>query len=424
MERMTGSRAIFHALVLGAIGGCAANPPATRVAATAATGAEHAVDLTHTLDERFPFIPVPGITFPFGLAPIATLDAHGVAANRWQIHEHLGTQIDAPSHFAKGGRSLEQLRTEELRAPLAVIDIRARAQRDADAQVTVADLLDWERAHGPLPPGAAVVMNSGWQAHVGDAARYIGLDAAGVKHFPGFSLESLEFLLRERNIWGVGVDTISFDPGNDGKYLGHRALLGADKLALEAVANLDRVPAAGAMLDIGAVKVRGATGGPVRLVARWTGPAVAIPIDGAWRSAAPEPMPAAANGDVNWLWREFEFADGRWTIRFVVFDDAERRVALLSGENAGRFDIVARDGVAPAEFGFDSRRLTPRSETMARALSAAGCGNGVSTAGGSTWVSALRTAICARRRNARRARGRRCAARIVVRASCPWARPR
>jgi kynurenine formamidase len=285
MERMTGSRAVFHALLLGTIAGCATPVPEVRTAVAAGT-VEHAVDLTHTLDESFPFIPVPGITFPFGLTPIATLDVHGVAANRWQIHEHLGTQIDAPSHFVKGGRSLEQMRIEELRAPLAVIDIRARARLDRDAQVLVADILEWERANGPLPAGAAVIMNSGWAAYVADPARYIGLDGTGVKHFPGFSLECVEFLVRERRIWGVGVDTISFDPGNDGKYLGHRALLGADKLALEAVANLERVPAAGATLDIGAVKVRGATGGPVRLVARWTGSAREVALEGRKRSPA------------------------------------------------------------------------------------------------------------------------------------------
>jgi kynurenine formamidase len=281
MQRMTGSRAVFHALVVGALAGCAAPAPhATEPAAAPSAPVEHAVDLTHTLDESFPFIPVPGITFPFGLTPIATLDAHGVAANRWQIHEHLGTQIDAPNHFARGGRSLDQIRIDELRAPLAVIDIRARARVDRDAQVMSSDILAWEAVHGRLPDGAVVVMNSGWQDRIADPASYIGLDAAGVKHFPGFSLESIEFLVRERRVWGVGVDTISFDPGNDGKYLGHRTLLAADKLALEAVANLDRVPASGAMLDIGAVKVRGATGGPVRLVARWRGSATAAPIDG------------------------------------------------------------------------------------------------------------------------------------------------
>lgn len=230
---------------------------------------EHVLDLTHTLDGAFPYIPVPGITFPFRLKPIATLEANGVAANSWEIHEHLGTQIDAPNHFAKGGRSLDQLRANELIVPVIVIDISERAQNDADAVLTVADITAWEARHGRVPDGACVMMHSGWQRFVTDPARFIGRDSQGVLHFPGISLEAAQFLLRERAIWGVGVDTISIDPGSDHTYQTHRALLGADKWALEAVANLDKLPPVGATLFIGATKVRGATGGPVRLIAMW-----------------------------------------------------------------------------------------------------------------------------------------------------------
>lgn len=241
---------------------CSAPPPQP-------TSFSHVVDLTHTLDADFPYIPVEGVTFPFALSPIATLESNGVAANRWQIHEHLGTQIDAPNHFASGGRSLDELRDDELIVPLVVIDIRQRAQTDPNAVVTIADIEAWEAEHGRIPESACVMMNSGWDAYVSDHAHYLGRDTQGVLHFPGFSLEAVTFLVRERDIWGVGVDTISFDPGQDGAYQSHRALLGADKWALEAVAHLNDVPASGATIIIGATKVRGATGGPVRLIAVW-----------------------------------------------------------------------------------------------------------------------------------------------------------
>lgn len=228
----------------------------------------HVVDLTHTLDSAFPYIPVPGITFPFSLEPIATLESNGVAANRWHIHEHLGTQIDAPNHFARGGRSLDQLRADELIVPVVVVDISERAAKDPDATLTVADIESWEARHGRIPDRACVMMNSGWQRHVA-APKYLGRDTQGRLHFPGISAEAAQFLVRSRNIWGVGVDTISFDPGIDHTYRTHRILLGADKWALEAVANLDRLPPVGATLIVGATKVRGATGGPVRLIAVW-----------------------------------------------------------------------------------------------------------------------------------------------------------
>jgi kynurenine formamidase len=230
---------------------------------------KHMVDLTHTLDSSFPYIPIPGLTFPFRSEPIATLDQHGVAANKWTIHEHLGTQIDAPNHFIENGRSLDKIRLDELTAPLAVIDIRAKAAANPDAVLTVDDVLAWEKRYGRLPDGACVVMHSGWGKFVTDSKRYIGQDKHGVKHFPGIAKETAEFLVRHRKIWGVGVDVVSFDPGVDNTYQTHRVLLGADKLALEAMANLDKIPASGATLIVGAIKVRGATGGPVRLIAVW-----------------------------------------------------------------------------------------------------------------------------------------------------------
>src|SRR4029450_12856136 len=84
---------------------------------------EHVVDLTHTLSEDTPYIPIPGITFPFKKTTIATISRDGVAANRWEIHEHLGTQIDAPSHFIDQGLSIEQLPVASLVVPLVIIDV-------------------------------------------------------------------------------------------------------------------------------------------------------------------------------------------------------------------------------------------------------------------------------------------------------------
>lgn len=233
------------------------------------TPPSHIVDLTHALDRDFPYIPVPGITFPFSLTPIATLEQDGVAANRWQIHEHLGTQIDAPNHFVAGGISLEALPVASLVVPLAVVDISARARDDADAVLTVADIAAWETAHGRLPENAAVVMYSGWESRVRNAAAFINADASQTMHFPGISLDAAEFLARERHVAGIGVDTVSFDPGVDKTYRTHRAWLQTGKWAIECVANLHEVPATGATLFVGATKVKGATGGPVRLLAVW-----------------------------------------------------------------------------------------------------------------------------------------------------------
>jgi kynurenine formamidase len=226
---------------------------------------EHLVDLTHTLTPDFPFIPVPG-TFAFSLEPIATFERDHVAANRWNLHEHIGTQIDAPLHFESGGADLSAIPIDELLCPVVVIDVRDRAARDDDTAITVDDLLAWEAAHGPMPRNAAVLMNSGWAARVRDPARFVNRGDDGALHFPGFSEEAARFLAEERDVRAIGVDTLSIDPGRDTTYAAHRVWLRGRRWALEVLARLDDVPAAGAWLLAGAPKVEGATGGPVRVV--------------------------------------------------------------------------------------------------------------------------------------------------------------
>ena len=227
------------------------------------------VDLTHTLIEDFPYIPVPGITFPFKSIPIATIDKLGVAANRWEIHEHIGTQIDAPSHFFAGGLNLDQLPLETLVAPLAVIDISERAGRNADTSVSIDDVKAWEKKHGRLPENAAVFMRSGWDAKVKTPSAFLNLDASNTLHFPGFSPECAAFLAKERRVVGIGVDTLSLDPGVDKQFKTHKVWLAENKWGVECVANLGQVPPVGATVFVGAAKVAKATGGLVRLIAMW-----------------------------------------------------------------------------------------------------------------------------------------------------------
>jgi kynurenine formamidase len=230
---------------------------------------EHVVDLTHALSEDTPYIPIPGVTFPFKKAPIATLSKDRVAANRWEIHEHIGTQIDAPSHFFQDGLSLERLPVASFVVSLVVIDVSARASSNVDTAVSVADIEAWERRHGRIPARAAVFMTSGWDRRIGDAKAFVNQDASGVMHFPGFSAEAATFLARSRNVSGLGVDTLSLDPGVDTAYAAHKVWLATGKWGVELVANLHDVPPSGATVFVGASKVTGATGGPVRLIAVW-----------------------------------------------------------------------------------------------------------------------------------------------------------
>jgi len=341
-------------------------------ASTPVVSTENIVDLTHTLTADFPYIPVPGITFPFKSTPIATIEKIGVAANKWDMHEHLGTQIDAPSHFIAGGMSLEQMPVRNFIAPLAVIDIRDRARRDPDTSVTVADIKAWEAKHGRLPPGAAVFMYSGWDAKVHDPAAFINMEGTGTAggseptmHFPGFSPEAAEFLAHERDVVGIGVDTLSLDPGQDKSYRAHKDWLAAGKWGVECVANLGQLPASGAMVFVGATKVGGATGGPVRLIATY--PSAAQPVSahsstanrlmGGWKS--PE---AERAGQDLFSTREFHFTRERWSVEAKFYSDAASRKPLFSFVAEGPYTLGAASseipGASEAIFSFDKKTLT------------------------------------------------------------------
>ena len=233
----------------------------------ASTGDCDLVDLTHTLGPSSPYIEIPNSTFPFRRTPIATLPERGVYANAWTLTEHIGTHTDAPCHFAEHGPCLEDVPLADLFVKAIVVDIQERARSNPDAELTVDDLSRWEAAHGPMPDRCAVLMRSGWDARWPSQARFANADARGIRHFPGFSLSAIQRLAATREVLGIGVDTLSIDPGRDTRYEGHHAWSAANKWAVECLAGLAALPPVGATLFVGAPKVERASGGPSRVVA-------------------------------------------------------------------------------------------------------------------------------------------------------------
>ena len=221
-------------------------------------------DLTHTFSSRIPVFPA---FKPVQIRQKFTREKDGFFANEVTFDEHTGTHMDAPVHFVAGTPTADRLPAERFFAPLAVVSIEARAAKDADAMVTVDDLLAWEKAHGRLPRGAFVAMHAGWDARIGDAARFLNKDAKGTMNAPGFSEQAARFLVADRDIVGAGVDTLSLDKAEAQKFVAHLAFLGAGKYGVELIANLGRVPAAGATIIVGAPKHEGASGGPARVYA-------------------------------------------------------------------------------------------------------------------------------------------------------------
>lgn len=225
------------------------------------------VDLTHVLAPSSPYIEVPNATFPFRRTPIATIATRQVYANRWELTEHIGTHVDAPCHFAEHGRCLDALPVGDFFAEAVVIDLQARAAVDPDTELTLADLAAWEAANGSFPHRCAVLMRSGWDARWPSQARFANVDARDAMHFPGFSRAAVERLATIPQVLGIGVDTLSIDPGRDTRYEGHHVWAAADKWAIECLANLSRLPARGAHIFAGALRVESASGSPARVVA-------------------------------------------------------------------------------------------------------------------------------------------------------------
>ncbi|MHB2267232.1 cyclase family protein [Aliihoeflea sp. PC F10.4] len=228
-----------------------------------AQGTTRAEDLTHELYEEFP-------TF-FGDQQLFIEQKFSFAQdtfnlNEWRINEHTGTHVDAPLHFSADGRSVAEIPVEDLICPLVIVDIREKAEADADAQVTPSDIEAWVFANGELPDGACVAMFSGWGKHLHDD-RFRNADADGTMHFPGFHIEAAQMLIEAGNVKAIAVDTLSLDYGMSPDFAVHNEWLPSGRYGIEGIANLGALPVSGATLIVGAPKVRGGTGGPARVFA-------------------------------------------------------------------------------------------------------------------------------------------------------------
>lgn len=194
------------------------------------------------------------------------------SAYKYCAAEHGGTHIDAPMHFAKGRNSVDQIPIEQLMGRTVLIDVTKQSEKSRDYQVTVGDFQDWEKLNGRVPAGAIVLLRTGFGKYYPDRVKYMGTDERGPAavpklHFPGLHPDTARWLVANRQIKAIGLDTPSIDYGQSTLFESHRILFDKNVPAFENVANLDKLPLKGFTVIALPMKIKGGSGGPLRIIA-------------------------------------------------------------------------------------------------------------------------------------------------------------
>lgn len=230
------------------------------------------VDLTHAFDATTVYWPT---AEPFKLETDfegMTEGGYFYSAYRYSAAEHGGTHLDSPVHFAKGRHTVDQIPLQQLMGAAVLIDVTKQCAANPDYQVSVADFQEWERRNGRIPAGTIVFLRTGFGKHYPDRKKYLGTEERGAEavaklHFPGLDPAAATWLTENRSIKAIGLDTPSIDYGQSKLFESHRILFEKNIPAFENVANLDQLPLKGFSVIALPMKIKGGSGGPLRIVA-------------------------------------------------------------------------------------------------------------------------------------------------------------
>lgn len=194
------------------------------------------------------------------------------SAYNYSAAEHGGTHIDAPVHFAEARKTVDEIPLAQLIAPAVKIDVSQKASANPDYQISAEDLQNWEAQHGKIPDGSIVLLQTGFGQYWADRKKYLGTDRLGAEavaelHFPGLHPEAADWLIKNRKINAIGLDTASIDYGQSQTFDSHVKLMTQNIPAFENVANLDKLPPTGAHIIALPMKIKGGSGAPLRIIA-------------------------------------------------------------------------------------------------------------------------------------------------------------
>ncbi|QHE70785.1 Metal-dependent hydrolase [Rhodococcus sp. WAY2] len=235
------------------------------------------IDLTAPLTDKTPVLRLPEPfknTLPFRLELISRYDEEGPGWYWNNIHtgEHTGTHVDAPNHWITGkdGLDVSQVPLRSLITSAVVLDVTDRVAENPDFLLDIADIEQWQRTHGALPSGGWLLYRTGWSSRSENSDDFLNIDETG-SHTPGFTAECARWLAEETDLVGVGVETVGTDAGQaaalDPTFPCHHHMLGAGKLGLTQLQNLDRLPPTGFALAVLPLPIVGGSGSPARVVA-------------------------------------------------------------------------------------------------------------------------------------------------------------
>jgi len=194
------------------------------------------------------------------------------SAYKFSAAEHGGTHLDAPVHFAKGRLTVDEIPLAQLIGSGIVVDLTKQCATDPDYRVTTDDLVAWEKKNGRIQKGAIILLRTGFGRFYPDRKRYLGTEERGAEavaklHFPGLHPDAARWLTTHRSIKAIGLDTASIDNGQSTLFESHRILFEKNIPAFENVANLDRLPTKRFSVIALPMKIKGGSGGPLRIVA-------------------------------------------------------------------------------------------------------------------------------------------------------------
>ncbi len=274
MTRLLNIRTAIAVLALLSACAPASNEGASDVIASLFSGeSAEWIDMSYAYDKSTIYWPT-AASFQLEVVAQGMTEDGWYAANNFSTAEHGGTHLDAPIHFAEGRETADQVPLWRLIGPAAVVDVSVAASADPDYLVSVADLEGWEAEHGAIADRSILLLRSGWGARWPDRARYLGTDRSGADaatelHFPGLDPAAARWLVENRRVAAVGIDTPSIDSGQNGQASGfesHRILYAGNIPGFENVAALDRLPPTGAYVIALPMKIGGGSGAPLRMV--------------------------------------------------------------------------------------------------------------------------------------------------------------